>query len=153
MEGIIIRPATSLDLETLYKFEQGIIEAERPFDATLKEGHIHYYDLRQMIDAAETHLVVAEVAKEIVSCGYARIEASKPYLQHDKHAYLGFMYVSPLHRGKGINGLIIEALKAWARSKNIHELRLEVYVENHSAIRAYQKLGFSKHMIEMRLPV
>ncbi|MGB5500466.1 MAG: GNAT family N-acetyltransferase, partial [Maribacter sp.] len=31
------------------------------------------------------------------------------------------------------------------------EIRLTVYDENHAAIRAYEKVGFKKHIIEMRL--
>ena len=42
---MITREATLKDLHTLLEFEQGIIAAERPFDGTLKEGEIHYYDL------------------------------------------------------------------------------------------------------------
>jgi len=36
MNQITIRKATFDDLATLFLFEQGVIEAERPFDSTLK---------------------------------------------------------------------------------------------------------------------
>jgi GNAT superfamily N-acetyltransferase len=61
------------------------------------------------------------------------------------------MYVLPEYRGKGINKKIIEHLKNWASLQNIKELRLEVYYKNIPAIKAYEKIGFSKHMLEMRL--
>jgi GNAT superfamily N-acetyltransferase len=151
MHKILIRTATLLDLETLLTFEQGIIETERPFDATLKEGRISYYDLKEMITQNDCEIAVAELNGQIIASGYATIENSKSYLKHEKHVHLGFMFVSPVHRGKGINKLIIEFLQQWAVSKNIHELRLEVYFENTSAIQAYEKIGFHKHMIEMRM--
>lgn len=151
MDQIIIRKATSNDLDTLLHFEQGIIETERPFDVTLKEGHISYYDLKGMIGMPGIEIAVAVLNNELIASGYARIEDSKPYLKHEKYAYLGFMYVSPIHRGKGVNKLIIEFLKNWASAQNIQELRLDVYFPNASAIKAYEKLGFSKHMVEMRL--
>jgi GNAT superfamily N-acetyltransferase len=150
MDQTIIRKATVNDLEELYHFEQGVIEAERPYDPTLKNGLIHYYDLKEMIKASHIEVLVAEVENKIIGSGYARIEKAKPYLKHNNHAYLGFMYVCPEHRGKGINKKIIEALKNWALSKNVKELRLDVYFNNISAIKAYEKIGFSKHMIEMR---
>jgi len=59
--------------------------------------------------------------------------------------------VAPAHRGKGINKKIMDGLKDWVRSQNITELRLDVYHDNISAIKAYEKIGFTKHMIEMRL--
>ena len=153
MNPIIIRPARYTDLDTLFRFEQGVITTERPFDPTLKEDPIHYYDLSAMIDAPDVALVVAESAGVLIGSGYARIEPSKPYLLHPLHAYLGFMYVEPAHRGKGINSMIIDALKAWALSCNITELRLDVYYANTSAIRAYEKAGFSQHLINMRLGI
>ena len=153
MNPIIIRPARHTDLDTLFRFEQGVITAERPFDPTLKEDPLHYYDLPAMIDAPDIALMVAESAGVLIGSGYARIEPSKPYLRHPLHAYLGFMYVEPAHRGKGINSMIIDALKAWALSCNITELRLDVYYANTSAIRAYEKAGFSQHLINMRLGI
>jgi ribosomal protein S18 acetylase RimI-like enzyme len=151
MTRITVRPATNADLDTLLRFEQGVISAERPFDPTLKPDPINYYDIRYMLSAPEIELVVAEQDGLLIGSGYARIEKSRHYLKHTHHAYLGFMYVVPEHRGKGVNQLIISSLKQWARSKNITELRLDVYNDNHSAIIAYEKAGFSKYLIEMRL--
>jgi len=151
MEEIITRKATINDLETLRRFEQGVISAERPFDPTLKNDPFNYYDLEFMIDAPHIELIVAEVNGELIGSGYARIETAEHYLQHEQFAYIGFMYVEPQHRGKGINKIILEALEKWALSQNITELRLEVYFNNTLAIAAYEKAGFAKHMIEMRL--
>lgn len=153
MEKIIIRKATLNDLVTLRRFEQGVISAERPFDPTLKKDPVNYYDLEYMIDAPDTELIVAEINGELVGSGYARIETAKHYLEHGQHAYLGFMYVEPKYRGKGINGVITDALKEWSLSRNVSELRLEVYYNNISAIHAYEKAGFTRHMIEMRMGV
>jgi GNAT superfamily N-acetyltransferase len=150
MNPTIIRPARHSDLPTLFRFEQGVIATERPFDPTLNDDPIHYYDLAAMIDAHEVALVVAESDGVLIGSGYARIEPAKPYLRHPLHAYLGFMYVEPSHRGKGINRLIIDALKHWALSRNITELRLDVYHDNTNAIKAYEKAGFSQHLINMR---
>ncbi len=148
---IIIRPATISDMDVLYEFEQGIINYERAFDPCLPDYKIHYYDLKAMLRQEHVYIAVAEVENKIVGSGYARIEASKPYLKHKEHAYLGFMFVHPEYRGLGINSRIIEALKAWAVSKNITELRLEVYAANASAIQAYRKAGFSEHLVQMRM--
>ncbi len=151
MSQIIIRPATLNDLDTLLGFEQDLIKAERPFDPTLKQGRIHYYDIEEMISAPHIQLLVAETDNKVVASGYSRIEESKPYLQHGHHAYLGFMYTLPEYRGKGINLKIMEALKSWSIAQNIHEFRLIVYSLNAPAIKAYQKAGFNEHMFEMRM--
>lgn len=149
MSNIIIRKATAADLTQLLIFEQDLIRAERPFDPALKPDPVNYYDLNAMLDATDIYLVVAELENKIVASGYARIDKSRHFLKHHYHAYLGFMYVLPEYRGKGINKLIIDELKDWAASKGLRELRLEVYYENISAIKAYEKFGFKKQMIEM----
>ena len=153
MEKITTRKATLNDLDILRRFEQGVISAERPFDPTLKKGHINYYDLEFMIAAPHIELIVAEINGELFGCGYARIETAEHFLQHERHAYLGFMYVEPKHRGKGINKVIVEALREWSLSQNITELRLEVYYNNIPALNAYEKVGFIKHIIEMRMGI
>jgi RimJ/RimL family protein N-acetyltransferase len=150
MQQIIIRKASFKDLAALLVFEQGVISAERPFDPTLKKGDTHYYDIEKMIAASDVELVVAELDGELIGSGYARIENAKPYLQHSQHAYLGFMYVVPAYRGKGINKMIIGALTEWSKTQNITELRLDVYNDNGSAIKAYERSGFTKHMVNMR---
>lgn len=150
MEGFQIRKATHEDMPTLLRFEQGVINAERPFDETLKRDETRYYNLEEMITAPHIELLVAEKEGQLVGCGYARIEQAKPYLQHTHHAYLGFMYVEPEYRGQGLNQAILKALETWASQQGVTELRLEVYAGNASAIKAYEKAGFLHHMIEMR---
>lgn len=153
MKEIHIRKATLNDLPILYEFEQGIITAERPYDETLKTGDITYYDIKDLIESNEAEVLVAVFEKEIVGSAYARIEKAKPYLKHSHYAYLGFMYVNPSYRGNGINKKIIEELKIWALSRNLNEVRLDVYNDNQSAIRAYEKAGFKKHLINMRMKI
>jgi ribosomal protein S18 acetylase RimI-like enzyme len=151
MEQIIIRKAVKEDISTLLQFEQGVINAERPLDATIKREDTHYYNLQLLIDADDSELVVAEVDNQLIASGYARIENSKFFFKHAQHAYLGFMYTLPAYRGRGVNAMILDALKNWSLSKHITELRLEVYVDNQPAIKAYEKMGFAKNLIEMRL--
>ena len=148
--NIIIRKATLEDLPTLLDFEQGLIAAERPMDPTLKHGTISYYDLSEFIKNDDSELFVVVQQEKIVASGYAKIIEDRPYLKHNKQGYLGFMFVPEEHRGQGFNKLIMNALLKWCKSKEVHEIRLDVYDENPSAIRAYEKAGFKKHMITMR---
>lgn len=150
MEQIIIRKATLSDLDILLQFEQGVVEAERPFNPVLKESEVHYYNINELITADHIELLVALSGTEIIGCGYARIESAKPYLKYDRYAYLGFMYVVPAHRGKGVNKVILQELTAWSKGKGITELRLEVFSANAIAIKAYEKAGFEKLYIHMR---
>jgi len=146
-----IRTATMDDLPVLLNFEQEIIKAERPFDVTIKEEPISYYDIGEMIQDPKAQVVVAEVENKIVASGYAIAKKARHYLDHEFYAYLGFMYTDEDYRGMGINAMIVEELKNWSNQKGFKEIRLTVYNENLSAIKAYEKVGFKKHIIEMRL--
>lgn len=151
--SIIIREALPSEIDVLLSFEAGIIEAERPFDSSLKEGAIHYYDLLELIASNQSIVIVAEVNNEIVGSGYAKILKGKVYQKFDQYAYLGFMYVKSEFRGQGINKKIINYLVEWTKSKNISEIRLEVYDENTIAKNAYLKIGFKSIMLEMRMEI
>lgn len=147
----IIRKATLDDLPVLREFEQGLIQAERPIDPTIKNGNISYYDLSEFIRNDDSALFVVENNGQIVASGYAKIIDDKHYLKHNKQGYLGFMFVPEIHRGNGFNKLIVDALLDWCRSQAVYEIRLDVYDENLPAIRAYEKAGFKKHLVNMRL--
>jgi RimJ/RimL family protein N-acetyltransferase len=151
---ITVRKATSTDLPSLLRIEQGVISAERPMDPTIQDGPIHYYDLNKMLASPDIHLVVAETDDgTLIGSGYARMDSSRHYLKHTHHAYCGFMYIDPAYRGQGVNQLIIDALKSWAKTKTLTELRLDVYTTNEAAIRAYEKAGFTPYLINMRLGI
>ncbi|MCD2422369.1 GNAT family N-acetyltransferase [Niabella pedocola] len=150
---LFIRAATATDMETLLEFEQKIIEAERPFDDSLKAGIIHYYDLLELIRSPAATVLLAVTGNEIIGSGYAKIVPAKPYQQYQEYAYLGFMYVKPAFRGMGVNQRIIQKLLEWAKGQGLTEARLDVYEENEAAKRSYQKIGFRANLLEMRLPL
>ncbi|WP_339629956.1 GNAT family N-acetyltransferase [uncultured Maribacter sp.] len=148
---IKIREAVKNDLPVLLQFEQQVVKAERPFDPTIKNSNVSYYDLEALILNPRAIVLVACEEEKIVASGYAVEKPARPYLDHKTYAYLGFMYTEPAYRGQGINGKIVTSLQEWASSVGLTEIRLHVYSENEPAIRAYEKVGFKKHMIEMRL--
>lgn len=149
----LVRKATLKDLPILLDFEQGLINAERPMDPTIKDGNITYYSISDLINNKESDVFVVIFENEIVASGYAKIKTDRHYLKHENQGYLGFMFVVKQHRGNGINKLILNSLLQWCQSKNIFEIRLDVYDTNNSAIKAYEKSGFKKHMINMRLDI
>jgi len=150
---VAIRKAIEAEIEILLSFEKGIIDTERPFDDTLKDGEIHYYDLIELISNKRAEVLVAVVNNEIVGSGYAKILPAEPFQKYTAYAYLGFMYVKPAFRGQGINKKILHGLMDWAKSQNLTEVRLKVYDKNTIAKNAYLKAGFKPDLLEMRLEI
>lgn len=149
----IVRKATEKDLPVLMEFMNGLVEAERPMDPTIKDGNIVYYDLSEIMKNSDSDLFVVELNNELVASGYAKIKKDRHYLKHEKQGYLGFMFVPEKHRGNSYNKLIMDALLKWCKARNIFEIRLDVYEDNPSAIRAYEKVGLKKHLINMRMDI
>ncbi|WP_316633933.1 GNAT family N-acetyltransferase [uncultured Flavobacterium sp.] len=152
-QNITTRPAINTDLPQLNEFLQFLVEAERPFDPTLKDGKIFYYDIQELIQDKDTEILVIEENNEIIGCGYAQIRSAKAYQRHELFGYLGFMFVKPQFRGRGINNLLLNDLKKWVLSKGITEIRLEVYSDNEPAVKAYEKAGFQKILTTMRCEI
>ncbi|MEO0573478.1 MAG: GNAT family N-acetyltransferase [Bacteroidota bacterium] len=151
MENVIIRDAILEDLPVLKTFEQELIKAERPFDPTIRQAPISYYDLEEYVRRDDVKVVVAEIEGTLVSSGYAYAKPARTYLDHTQYAYLGFMYTVPDYRGRGINKKIVEVLMDWARKNDLLEIRLTVYNKNLPAVKAYEKVGFQEHLNEMRI--
>lgn len=153
MNNHITRPAALTDLPVLAEFLQLLVNAERPFDVTLQEGDLIYYDLKELIERDNSELLVLEMDGKLVGCGYAQIRTAKTYLRYKEYAHLGFMFVLPEYRGQGLNQRLIEGLMRWVKSKGVKEVRLEVYTENSAAVRAYEKAGFKQLLTEMRYEI
>ncbi|MEE2878377.1 MAG: GNAT family N-acetyltransferase [Pseudomonadota bacterium] len=146
-----VRTAILDDLPTLLEFEQGIIAAEPAYDPLLKPDPISYYDIAEMMGSDEAEVMVVELDGEIVASGYVKVRESRACTAPALHAYLGFMFVREAYRGRGLNRLLLDGLLDWARERGLKEIRLTVYPGNEPALRAYEKIGFSPYMTEMRL--
>ncbi len=146
-----IRAARAADLPVLLEFEQQIIATERPMDPTLKQKQtIHYYDLAAYIDAEDVEVLVAECDGRVIGSGYGQIRARQAHYRHSHLGYIGFLYVRPEHRGQSVCQNILAALDGWFAERGILEVQLQVYSRNPAAIRAYEKAGFTPHLLTMR---
>ena len=146
-----MREATPADLPTLLAFEQGVVASERPYNEKLKHESVHYYDIAALIASPESMVLIAQDGAQLVGAGQTTLKSSLDYYEHDRHAYLGLMFVEPSHRGQGLIQRIIDELLIWARQKGVHDFYLDVYAENESAVRAYEKFGFRGSLLEMKL--
>ena len=66
-------------------------------------------------------------------------------LKQPKLAHAGTVwgvYVRHTYRRRGVGEALLRACIDWARSKGLLILRLGVTVDNHAAIRCYERCGF-----------
>lgn len=151
MNRVTIREANEEDVPRLRTMEQGVVEAERPYNSLLRAGPVNYYDIGALIASDKSMVLVADHVGQVVGSGYATLKESLPYLKHERHSYLGFMYVDPNFRGQGVIQQILDGLVDWSRGRGINDFYLDVYAGNVAAIKAYEKYGFRSNLIEMKL--
>ena len=72
-----------------------------------------------MILDINSEVIVITNNNEIIASGYATIKQARHYLDHEVYSYLGFMYTRPDHRGKGVNKMVIDALRSGLKTKEL----------------------------------
>ena len=135
-----VRPALISDLSTIVDFiSEEAIEAEgRTQDrATLERG-------------IGTALIDDSVAKYWLlvddtdtACGCTSVVKEWSDWNAGFYWWIQSMYIAPAHRGKGHLDVLIGTVADAARGERCLELRLYVHNQNKSAIRAYEKVGFT----------
>ena len=59
-------------------------------------------------------------------------------------AHLVSMWTAPTHRQQGVGRLLVNEIFVWARERSVRTLRLMVTSNNETAIKFYERLGFSR---------
>jgi GNAT superfamily N-acetyltransferase len=81
--------------------------------------------------------LLAEAGGEPIGLAWGRIEKCSPEV-----ANLYQMWVAPEYRGMGVGQMLLQAVIAWAREANAHQLALGVTCGDTPAMRLYTHAGF-----------
>lgn len=90
----------------------------------------------QQLKSPDIRFLLARRDGRAVGCGAIRIDA-------DGYAEVKRMYVDPVHRGRGIAGLVMARLEELARADGIRLLKLETGELQREAVGLYRRLGFT----------
>lgn len=106
-----------------------------------------YWEDRLTMDADESTLFLGEHKGKLISMtGIARGRSQKT-----KHsAWIWGVYVTAAWRGMRIAEELIGSCLAWAKARDIVIVKLGVTSTNQSAIRCYERCGFSNYGTEPR---
>ena len=79
-------------------------------------------EIRQLVETKDACLIIAQ--REIGIVGFGVVELAPLLFTSSKFARISYLYVQ--HRYRGVTGLrILHQLRAWAKSKQACDLRLE----------------------------
>lgn len=150
---IQIRKATLSDLEVLDAFQQKLIAHERTVEPVIKqEEPFRYYNIRALLDGSRQAIVMIAEADGIpVGSGFGEIRQNDHFFSDPLQGYIGLIYVDEAYRGHHISALIMDEIVQWFHKAGVHHIRLKVYANNTSALKAYEKYGFTHLLHEMKL--
>lgn len=67
----------------------------------------------------------------------------------DRHSHIFLVYVSPPYRQQGIGSRLLEYAQKWSSSRGDHQISLQVFPNNHGAIKLYQRFGYQTNSLQM----
>lgn len=150
-----VRKATRDDLDRVNSLLEQVLEVHadgRP--DIFKHGTKKYSDseLFEIFENDLTPVFVAENESGFV-CGYVfcivRITENNSILKDRHELYIDDLCVDESCRGQGIGRRLFEYVEEYVQTNNFDSITLNVWSLNASAIRFYEKCGFSPLKITM----
>ena len=104
-----------------------------------------YYSEKTPLWLVET--AAEQSPKSTVGClwmGNATDQKSGEY-----YAYIFLIFVDPAHRRRGIGRALIAIAEDWAKARGDRQIGLQVFSDNHRAIKLYQSAGFQTQSLSL----
>ena len=134
--GVLLRPMRWWDVEQVLPLEQEL------FGRSAWSAETFWSELAHPL--SRFYVVAAMAADPGRLVGYAGL------LVLDPDADVQTIAVAPQAQGRGVGGILIDALISRARLRSAQALLLEVRADNDSAIGLYNKRGFERIAVRRR---
>ena len=150
MSGLIFRQAKRADLPVIVRMlaEDDLGSQRERFEDPLPES---YYKAFDEIERDSNHeLIVAEMDGEVVGSLHLMFLPSISY-QGGMRAQVESVRVDSRLRGRGIGSELMKWAIARAKERDAHLVQLTSHRSREDAHRFYERLGFSKSHVGMKL--
>jgi ribosomal protein S18 acetylase RimI-like enzyme len=153
-----VRPATIDDLTAVQRLFHGLDELHAgalPDVARLPEvSQVTAADLAEWIACENVLIAVAEIDGVVVGfVDASRHEPSDPTDVDRPWCGVNNLAVDPAHRRRGVATALVRTTEAWARSRGLDDVRLQVYEFNEAARALYERLGYVTLARRLRKPL
>lgn len=143
----MIREAIKSDVESILSLYQILFSEMALFDPERLQPA---EQVREFIENAiiddKFCLLVAEFNGEIKGFCIAQQQAADPYncVVPRNFGYIFDLVVAPNFRGEKAGQKLLNAMKAWAKGRQLSHLELSVLAQNHKAIKFYEREGLTE---------
>jgi GNAT superfamily N-acetyltransferase len=94
-------------------------------------------------------ILLARAADEAI--GYAVVEVVRDHGLYDEaHAYLSDLFVRAPYRDRGVGRALVSHITAWARERDVEEVRIDVFAANKPGVRFWTYSGYTLDSMQMK---
>lgn len=148
---ILIRQSSLADAASFRELRLGaLLDSPTAFSMDYERASqqsIKYWEDRLVMDDLEAAIYFAEHNDHLIGMT-GIVRGSSPKTKHAADVW--GVYVTPQWRGLRIAEELIHGCKEWAKGRGVVILRLAVVATNKSAIRSYERCGFTTYGTEPR---
>lgn len=151
----VIRRATAADLPAVGQLGAQLVAMHHQFDPqrfmAARSGTHHGYAsyLASQLSDPDVLVLVAEVDGAVVGYAYAASEGVDYMSLRGPAGVLHDVLVDPAQRGRGLGGLLLQAVLAHFRDHGVPRVVLSTAARNEGAQRLFARAGFRPTMTEM----
>lgn len=145
--GVIVRPATLADLDSIVGFRMALLDAEREspvYGRRREDAEARARRKTPMFLASGREITwIAEQGKRPIGMLRCMERRGSPLLRPARFGYIASVYVDPAFRRRGVLTQLVDAATTWCRARGLTEMRLHATIENAAATAAWDHLGFA----------
>lgn len=156
--AVTVRPATPVDAPALYPLWQRARQWNASRDPRVRyapvEADQFAVALQSQIALPTATVLLALNGEQLAGFVSGAIEAAGPDRIPDRHATIGYLWVDPPFRRRGIARDLLDALRAWASSQDgVSHLEMPVLAADEDAARFWAAMGFRPFITRLWAPV
>ena len=148
----MVRKATVDDIPAISElYREQFREMSKLIPDFIKEGDQSVEFLEKTISNDDSDILVYEDNGNVVGFILLQVKTRPDFdfMIPGKYCYIMDIIVTESHRNKGFATALMNSAKEWAKEQNCNLINLDVLVNNHGAIKLYEKLGFIPKAQEM----
>lgn len=153
-----VRPAVAADAGTLYPLWLRAREHNARVDPRIVLAPVapEQFEaaLRSQVERGTASVFVAECGGNIAGFISGAIESAGPDRLPERHATIGYLWVEPMYRRRGIARALVGAIARWAAAiDGVRHFEMPVLAADEEAARFWAALGFRPFIARLWAPL